>query len=446
MKIVVLKSNLNNINIILSIFISISLFLSLTSNHFIFWMCISLFSMMPFYKNPKYFLIIFIVFFCSCFTYFITYPREINGFVKGHFKIIKMTSMGPIVDVDNTNIFIHTKIKYNVGDVLTLMGKVNKIINNNAFDKVSYFYSLNTSYCINYPKMHLLETSNDIRIKIINFIINGGLNYKKITPLLLLGLKTIDTKEIYKLSIEMNIIHLFVISGIHISLFFFILNKILFVFKINKNIISWISIVIIFIYIFILRFPISASRAFIFIFLKVINKTILKEKFKSLEILGFTMAFIFIVIPRSIYSLSFIFTFISTFFILLINQFTFKFKIIKIFTISLLAFFSNLIISIYINHYFSLFGFFFGVLLSPIFMFMYILTIFLFPFKICMEHWDTWFIFLLKNINNINILVHIPIFNIKWVFLYYSLILSSIIITMTWNSFTEKKDTLLIKR
>lgn len=56
------------------------------------------------------------------------------------------------------------------------------------------------------------------------------------TPLLFLGEKTDKTKQLYDMSISMNVVHLFVISGFHISLLYMLLYKPMIKLKVNPKI------------------------------------------------------------------------------------------------------------------------------------------------------------------------------------------------------------------
>ena len=76
--------------------------------------------------------------------------------------------------------------------------------------------------------------------------------------------------------------------------------------------------------------PIAAMRAFIFSFLCFINKKFFHKKFHTLNLLSITMSIFFFINPYIVYSLSFVFTFLMTFVIVLLNSFAnLKYKKIK---------------------------------------------------------------------------------------------------------------------
>ena len=389
-------------------------------------------------KDPKYLVVTLFVFGLGILVHSLTQQQDLNKFISGKYKVIKKTSMGPIIIIDGNNVLVKTKKEIDIGDIIWVKGKINLVENKSKFDLVTYLKSLNVKNIIKFPSVFKIERTDDIRVNIRNFILSGGDAYNKITPLLFLGIKTPESKEVYNIAIKMNIVHLFVISGFHISLFFLIISKILKLFKVKENIASWISLIPIVVYLFLLGFPISATRASMLVVLSVVNKTLLKGKFKTLTILSVVMAVMFIWKPRSIYSLSFIFTFIATYVVIIVNSFKFVKKRNKYISIALFAYLSNFLPVVFNNGYISIFGIIYGVVLSPVFVFMYVITLFLFPFKDLMEYIDMGFIYILKFFNNSNILININKFSIYYVFYFYWLIASTIIV-MIWNSYTVKR-------
>lgn len=89
----------------------------------------------------------------------------------------------------------------------------------------------------------------------------------------------------------------------------------------------------------------------------------------------------FIANPNIVYSISFILTFLATYVVLLINSFEFKNERYKYIAIAVFAYSSNVAIVAYLNHFFTLFGIVYGILLGPVFVVVYAMTLVLFPFK-----------------------------------------------------------------
>jgi competence protein ComEC len=122
----------------------------------------------------------------------------------------------------------------------------------------------------------------------------------------------------------MNIVHLFVISGFHLSLIFLLLNYLFKKISIPENYALILSLLPVFIYLYFLYFSLSASRAFLFLMFNVFNKLFNKKRFNSMQIFSFTLILMFVLFPRSIYSLSFIFSFNATFVVLYVNSLKIK--------------------------------------------------------------------------------------------------------------------------
>lgn len=124
----------------------------------------------------------------------------------------------------------------------------------------------------------------------------------------------------------------------------------------------------------------------------------------------------------SIYSLSFIFTFVATFVIVFIQGFEFDSKTSKYISIIIFSYLSNIVIVMYINHHFSVLGLVFGVVLTPVFVLIYMLSIFLFPFKSLLNHIDHGFVWIMKAFNQINFLINVPYFSLNYIYGIYGTI------------------------
>lgn len=97
----------------------------------------------------------------------------------------------------------------------------------------------------------------------INLIDNCYINYQKsFIFLLLFGIKD-KANDLWQKIISINIIQLFVVSGLHINIFLNIINKIL---K-NKKIIFVISIIVVFFIGYMVKFSLSTFRIFTYVIL-----------------------------------------------------------------------------------------------------------------------------------------------------------------------------------
>ncbi|MCR8613228.1 MAG: ComEC/Rec2 family competence protein [Mycoplasma sp.] len=326
------------------------------------------------------------------------------GFVNKNYQIRNIIKMGIIVKNHNNFILIKTRKEiYNIGDVVSISGKIEKVKNNSDFDLKEYLLSKKVTGIINRAKINEIEKSNSLVSKLNRFVNSKNDEYKKYVNLLLLGNKIRENKNIFENFTSLGIVHLFVISGFHISLFFNIIKSLLKIAKIkNEVILDLIPLLPLGFYIVVLNFPISAMRALIFTILLLTNKHILKNKFTSLEILLFTATLLLIYNFHWAYSFSFIFTFIATGAILIINQLenisTFKKAIYSL----LFIYMSTFLIFIKINQFFNFFAFFNSIIFGPIISLLYTITLFLFPFRAITNNIFTNFDKIITTYKNIN--------------------------------------------
>lgn len=354
--------------------------------------------------------------------------------------------MGIIVSNEGNDVLLKTKSSFNQYDEIKSEGIIETVKNASDFDLVTYLKGMNVSYIVNQPKIVLLAKANDVRVIARQYVTEGGEWYKMVTPLIFLGEKTDETKEIYNLSLQMNVVHLFVISGFHISLLHKCVYKLLILIKCNGDIALWFPLIPIWIYLFFLGFPISATRAVLLTTFLVINKSLLAKRFDSIQIVAFVMALMTMWNPMSIYSLSFIFTFIATFVIVFIQGIEFESKTIKYLSIVLFTYLSNVLVAIYINHYFSIFGIVFGVVLCPVFVVVYMLNILMFPFKDILNYIDHGFVWIMRAFNQINVMINVPKFDINYLYIIYGFTWLFSLSAVAWNKrFTIKSFIYKIK-
>ncbi|MCK5807025.1 MAG: ComEC/Rec2 family competence protein [Mycoplasmataceae bacterium] len=355
---------------------------------------------------------------------------------EGSYKVNKVIGMGAVIKIDGSNVLVKTKQHISEGDIITIKGKIETVRNNSEFDLVTYLKTFNISHVINARFSHIgIQHTTDFRVSMKDWLRNSPSSYAQVTPLLFIGEKTSQTKAIFNVALKMNIVHLFVISGFHISLFQMMFKKILELMKVPEKYASWISLVPIVVYIYLLNFPLSALRATLLSVLSVINKNVFKSRFRNIHILSVILIGMFIANPNIVYSISFILTFLATYVVLLINSFEFKNERYKYIAIAVFAYSSNVAIVAYLNHFFTLFGIVYGILLGPVFVVVYAMTLVLFPFKWLLDKIDWLFILLLETFEKTNLIIDLPKFSIKWVFAVYGTMISSMGALLLFDSF-----------
>lgn len=236
-------------------------------------------------------------------------PETIVGkviLVKENYYILK-------TDYGNVKVMCD-KINVENGNKLTV--KINqkqfsKPTNVNGFNNKMYNYSQKVFL----QAKEIEIVNNNHRLNLVGHaqrLIQKLKNPKLIsyTQQLLLGMTNDDMEDIYQLSQTLSILHLFALSGMHLS----ILNK--FLYKIGLKD-QRIILLILGIYTFSLRHLVSIVRAYLILLLRYI----FKERFNALELLSLVGIFLILNNPYVIYSLSFIFSFTVYGFMILTSKF-----------------------------------------------------------------------------------------------------------------------------
>jgi len=237
------------------------------------------------------------------YTYFENEIFTINE-VKDHYFIIK----------NNKNVkFIIYKndLEFKEGNKIVLSG----IFNNIRKQGVPYLFDF-SDYCkykgikgeIDYQKITLIDDSITYKEKISSSLLKRFSLSRPILNLIILGKNSDDVDVLYESMINLSIIHLFVISGFHFNFIYIILKKIV---RSEKIIIP-----ILFFYLYLLNFSISASRAFFYLLFKKIDN---KKRLNSLNILSLVGLLFIFINPYVIFLTSFILSFTLSFVLELIK-------------------------------------------------------------------------------------------------------------------------------
>lgn len=307
--------------------------------------------------------------------------QEINA----NLLVSEKINNGIIVDYKNQKIFIRTNQIINNYDIVKIKStnvvKIN--LENNNFYK--YLKSKNVNYLVEASLIQVIGHKYSINEVIFNYLSEDGAYYSRYVPLILLGKRYPKNNIILDKLQNISLIHLFTISGFHINIIIFILERIFKCIRIHNKYFYFLIYFSIFFYILLLDMPILAMRAFIFSFLCFVNKKIFNKKFHTLNLLSFTMSIFFFINPYVIYSLSFIFTFSISFAIILLNSSTSqKYKKIK-FTIFIWLL--STIFNIYLNKEINFLSWLINIIFTPIISFSYVLTFFFFWMKPILDNY-----------------------------------------------------------
>ena len=263
-----------------------------------------------------------------------------------------------------------------INDYIEIYGSMSIPNNNTVFNTFNYKeYLLNKGihYVFNSSKISLLKKNNNILYKLKNKIIDKIDNYKyskEYLKIFLLGDKSELSIEKYNLYKNNGLLSILSISGFHISIIIFIINKL---FK-NKTDVIIISILLF--YLFLTDFQISLLRSFFNYIGLLINKKYKLNMSKS-NILLIVITLLLIINPYNLYNIGFQLSSIVTFFIIKFNYlYSDKKKITKSLLISLSAFLSSFPILINTTYSINFISIIVNFILTPI------ISLLLFPLSI----------------------------------------------------------------
>lgn len=298
----------------------------------------------------------------------------------------------------------------NIGDKVTISGKLNKVTSTNipnTFNYQRYLKYKKIYYTFNIDKITTIS-SNNILYKIKNMIFQRIIKLKNKDYYLtfILGNKSLLDNENYNNFLDNGISHLLAISGMHISI-------LLLLFKKNKPT----SIIVLLLFLFLTGFSSSVYRVVIFYILKFFCK-----KKSNIYLLILTMDILLLIDPFRIFDLGFIYSFITTF-----GIFYYKDYIKNIIHLSFITFLFSLPITALVNYEINLFSIINNLIFVPIISYVvYPLCLISFFFSFL----NPLFSIVINILNNLNeffnhfaIFITIPKFNILLLLIYYFILL-----------------------
>ena len=348
---------------------------------------------------------------------------------------IKQDKEKTIIDVKRGKkyrITFYKHINVNLGDKVLVSGKFNTPKSNTVFNTFNY-----RKYLLS-KKIILVSNEASITIKSKNknpfyslktSIKNHIEKYKSRAYLkaFIMGDTSLIEEDIVSNYRFLGISHLFAISGMHVSVFVFLINKILKKHKAKDIII----ILFLLLFLFITDYSESLLRCSTFFIISYLNK-VLKLNIKNIYLILISAFFLLLINPYLIYSIGFLFSAVITFFViassnLLKDKTYFK----KLFIMSLICFLASVpILSFYfykINLLTIVFNMIFIPLVSYLIFPLGIITFFLYP----LDNIYMFFINLLEglsgffqNINFLSFVIAKP--NVFVILIYYIILFLSI--------------------
>ena len=252
----------------------------------------------------------------------------------------------------NYNTDTELDIKY--GDTIKVIGKLSKPNNNtvpNLFNYKKYLERRYIYYILNATNIKKIKNNENLIYDIKNKLIEKINKCKKSSSYILafvLGIKSNILEEVNTSYQENGVSHLFAISGMHISLFssflYFLLKKISY-----NNYYNFIVVLTFLIfYMLLLDSPISVVRTIVMFCVFKINK-LFNLHIKPLDLMIIVFSIIVLNKPYVIYEVSFQFSYIISFYLVIFNKKINRVKYKKIY-MSFICFIVSLPIVLY-NYY-----------------------------------------------------------------------------------------------
>ncbi len=270
---------------------------------------------------------------------------------------------------------------YELGDTILLKGTLTKPTNNtvpNLFNYKKYLERKNIFYQMNIETYQKLKENSNPLYFIKNAMINHINTYqtKDYLHTFILGNNDLLNQETNTNYQEIGISHLLAISGMHISLLssmiLFLLKKL----KIGENKGYIITILFLFLFMFLSGNSPSVSRSVILFSLLTLNK-ILKLNIKTLNILIIVFCILVIGNPNILFDIGFQFSFIVSFYLILIQDKMKNDNYIKsLLKVSVISFLVSLPISIYYFYQVNILSIIFNLIFVPL------VSIIIFPFSL----------------------------------------------------------------
>lgn len=293
---------------------------------------------------------------------------------------------------------------YSIGDKIKISVEEITLTNNtldNTFNYKKYLYNKRIYKVFEIKSVEKLKNNRNVFYLIKNFLYKRSYKLEKSYPYintLLFGNKSDLNNDILSSYSTNGISHLFAISGSHISIFVFIIEKLLKLFKIGENKRYLFLIIFLIFFMFLTNFSMSVVRCSIFTILLLINKIFyFYIKPQNLLILAFSI--IIFSNPLNLFDIGLLYSSIISFSLIIMSDYINKEKsyLKKLLKVSFISFIVSLPITIYnfyqINFLSIIYNLFFvpyvSFIVLPLIIISYIFSFFdsfLYVFVLIMEN------------------------------------------------------------
>lgn len=315
-----------------------------------FFYCIKFFYM-------RWLVSIMIVFTISVFLFKLP---QINHISDAHGTVVAIDEESIVIKNGYEKIKVYGKFEnVSIYDKISLTGEEQEIslpANDHAFHYQHYLYSLNIFHVLNLNHIVYHQKTKHI-YHFLEKKVNQDSSLSGMISLFVLGSKDEQMKDFYEKLTNLSLVHLFALSGMHLTILQKWLKQFL-KFFFSEKIQNILSVVIIGIYISIIPYNISFLRAYLMMLLPML----LHRYFNRLDIFSLLTIVMLFYNPYLIYNLSFLFSYIIYFFILLFENHQ-KMKYLLIF--------ASFPIILCVNYRINIFSFVMSICMIPYIEFMY---------------------------------------------------------------------------
>ena len=314
-----------------------------------------------------------------------------------------------------------------IGAKVNLVGTVTEAYNNtipNTFNYKEYLYNNHIYITFRASKISLTKETdflNNIKSKFMKKIDEFASSKAYLYALILGEIDYIDN-DTYKEYQESGTTHLFAVSGMHISAIAMMLNAILKKVHLKEGVVDVIVVTFLFFYMFLVGFTPSVVRGGLLYIFLLLNRKI-KLRLPTLNVLYLLFLLLVLIDPFYIYNLGFIYSFITSFGLILFSKKISGNYFLKLIKISAIAFLFSLPITIYNFYEVNLMTIVNNTIIVPL------VTVILFPLTLLtfiMPVLDnilsigiSGLEFITKSLNLLAVNLVVPKINVIFILVYY---------------------------
>ena len=377
----------------------------------------------------------------SVFLFFLFYRVNSKPIVKEEYveiecKVKETSTKYMIVQEDNVSYLVYyiDDKEYSKNDLLVICGhskEIEKDLDADVFEFKDYLKKKRVFYEIDAYDISIKRQGFHLSKSIVTHLTSKLYDSSySMTMMLLFNDKQVN-KNTYEQLIDISAVHLFVVSGFHISFFFSLINKIV---K-NKKVGLITALSICTFYVFLLDFSISSTRALLSLFIS----KVLSDYFNKLDYVAIPGLLLLVIEPLFVYNYSFIMSFLMVFVITFSSDFISKFpKFVQTLFISLICFVTIIPVQLIMNYKINFISLITNILLSYVVIVIFVLC--LLGLVLSLIHGNLFgivyeqFNSIIDKISKIDSTVVFGSLNVYLVVLYYILVICFLVcLEKKWN-------------